>query len=113
MAILRSSHKAGQTKPQDKPFKELISGLGRRSQLAAPKYAQAGERTSLGTLDQVRLSFFHTSPSLAELRTLDIRKILNSAEGPKAAVRFTLATNLLPQFQRVAREEQETRRGND
>jgi hypothetical protein len=65
MAILRSSHKAGQTKPQDKPFNELISVLGQRSQLAAPKYApstQAGERTSLGTLDQVRLSF-HTSPS--------------------------------------------------
>jgi hypothetical protein len=50
---------------------------------------------------------------LAELKTLDIRKILNSIKGSKAAVQFILATNLLPQFQRVACEEQETRRGND
>jgi hypothetical protein len=34
----------GQTKPQDKPFKELISGLGQRSQLAAPKYADSTKR---------------------------------------------------------------------
>ena len=50
---------------------------------------------------------------LAKLETSDIRKILNSTEGSKAAVQFTLATNLLPQFQRVACEEQETRRGNN
>ena len=36
MAILRSSHKAGQTKPQAKSFKELVGRLGQRSQLAAP-----------------------------------------------------------------------------
>ena len=50
---------------------------------------------------------------LEELETSDMRKILNSTEGAKAAVQFTLATNLLPQFQRVACEEQETRRGNN
>jgi serine/threonine protein kinase len=46
MAILRSSHKAGQTKPQDKPFNELISRLGQRSQLAAPKYADSTKRVN-------------------------------------------------------------------
>jgi len=50
---------------------------------------------------------------LAGLKTLDIRKILNSIEGSKAAVRFVLATDLLPQFQRIAREEQETSKDND
>ncbi len=50
---------------------------------------------------------------LAELETSDMRKILNSTEGAKAAVQFTLATNLLPQFQRVAREEQEISRSNN
>jgi hypothetical protein len=39
MAILRSSCKAGWTKPQVKSFKELASRLGLCSQLAAPKYA--------------------------------------------------------------------------
>jgi hypothetical protein len=53
------------------------------------------------------------SRHLTELKTLDIRKILNSIKGSKAAVQFIFATNLLPQFQRVACEEQETRRGND
>src|SRR5277367_5928992 len=46
MAILRSSHKAGQTKPQDKPFNELISRVGQRSQLAAPKYADSTKRVN-------------------------------------------------------------------
>ena len=41
MAILRSSHKAGKTKHQPKSFKKLISRLGQRSQLAAPKYANS------------------------------------------------------------------------
>jgi hypothetical protein len=41
MAILRSSHKAGKTTPKGKPFKELLSRLGQRSQLAAPKYADS------------------------------------------------------------------------
>jgi len=45
MAILRSSNKAGKTKPQAKSFKELVSRLGQRSQLAAPGYA---ESTKLG-----------------------------------------------------------------
>src|ERR1700745_2858415 len=44
MAILRSSHKAGQTNPQDKPFEELISRLGQPSQLAAPKYEDSTKR---------------------------------------------------------------------
>jgi hypothetical protein len=39
MAILRSSHKTGKINPQAKSFKELVSRLGQRSQLAAPKYA--------------------------------------------------------------------------
>ena len=39
MAILRSSHKSGKPKPPAKSFKELISRLGQRSQLTAPKYA--------------------------------------------------------------------------
>src|SRR5271170_506977 len=46
MAILRSSHKAGKTKPQAKSFNELVSRLGQRSQLAAPRYADS---TKLGT----------------------------------------------------------------
>jgi hypothetical protein len=37
-AILRSSHKADNTKPQTRPFDELLSRIGQRSQLAAPKY---------------------------------------------------------------------------
>ena len=42
MAILRSSHKAGKTTPpQGKSFMELLSRLGQRSQLAAPKYADS------------------------------------------------------------------------
>jgi hypothetical protein len=41
MAILRSSHKAGKTIPKAKPFNELLSRLGQRSQLAAPKYADS------------------------------------------------------------------------
>ena len=44
MAILRSSHKAGQTKPQAKSFKELVGRLGQRSQLAAPKYLDSTKR---------------------------------------------------------------------
>jgi hypothetical protein len=38
MAILRSSHKVGNTKPQARPFDELLSRIGQLSQLAAPKY---------------------------------------------------------------------------
>ena len=41
MAILRSSHKAGKTTLKAKPFKELLSRLVQRSQLAAPKYAES------------------------------------------------------------------------
>ena len=41
MAILRSSHKAGKITPKFKPFKELLSRLVQRSQLAAPKYAES------------------------------------------------------------------------
>jgi hypothetical protein len=45
MAILRSSHKAveakSQSKSQPKSFKELVSRIGQRSQLAAPKYADS------------------------------------------------------------------------
>ena len=43
MAILRSSHRAAeaksQSKSQPKSFKELVSRIGQRSQLVAPKYA--------------------------------------------------------------------------
>jgi hypothetical protein len=35
MTILRSNHKASKTTPKVKPFKELLSRLGQRSQLAA------------------------------------------------------------------------------
>jgi hypothetical protein len=38
MAILRSSHKVGNTQPQARPFDELLSRIGQRSQLAASKY---------------------------------------------------------------------------
>jgi len=45
MAILRSSHKSveakSQPKSQPKSFKELVSRIGQRSQLAAPKYADS------------------------------------------------------------------------
>ena len=44
MAILHSGHKAGQTKPQAKSFKELISRLGQRSELAAPGYEDSTKR---------------------------------------------------------------------
>jgi hypothetical protein len=50
---------------------------------------------------------------LAQLRTTDIRKLLNTPKGTKAVVQFTLATDLLPQFQRTAREEQEKRNGEE
>jgi len=36
MAILRSSHKTGKAKPQAKLFKELVSRIGKRIQLAPP-----------------------------------------------------------------------------
>jgi hypothetical protein len=38
MAILRSRHKVGNTKPQAGPFDELLSRIGQRSRLVAPKY---------------------------------------------------------------------------
>jgi len=41
MAILRSSRKAGKATPKAESFKELLSRLGQRSQLAAPKYADS------------------------------------------------------------------------
>ena len=50
---------------------------------------------------------------LARLQTSDIRQLLNTPKGSKAAIDFVLATNLLPQFQRVAREEQAVRRGSE
>jgi hypothetical protein len=43
---------------------------------------------------------------LGELRTSDIRVILNSTTGATAATRFILHTNLLDQFRLVAREAQ-------
>ena len=46
---------------------------------------------------------------LAWLKTSDLRQLLNTTKGLKAVVQFTLATDLLPQFQRIAREEQENR----
>jgi hypothetical protein len=47
---------------------------------------------------------------LARLRTLDLRKVLGTPEGVKAAVEFVLATNILAQFTRVAREERDNSR---
>jgi hypothetical protein len=41
MAILRSSHKTGKTEPQAESFKELVSRLSQRSQLAAPGCADS------------------------------------------------------------------------
>ena len=49
---------------------------------------------------------------LARLRTLDLKKVLGTPEGIKAAVEFILATNILAQFSRIAREEQDNRREN-
>jgi hypothetical protein len=43
MAVLRSSHNAGKTKPQPKSFKELIGPLSQRSKLAEPKYADSSK----------------------------------------------------------------------
>jgi hypothetical protein len=43
---------------------------------------------------------------LARLKTSDIRQILNTPDGSKAAAQFILATDLLPQFHRIACEEQ-------
>jgi len=56
--------------------------------------------------NHLRRRFLHS------LRTTDIRKILGTPKGIKAAVRFTLATNLLAQFSRITCEEQEERRLN-
>lgn len=44
MAILHSGHKAGPIKPQAKSFKELISRLGQRFELAAPGYEDSIKR---------------------------------------------------------------------
>ena len=49
---------------------------------------------------------------LARLHTLDLKKVLNTSEGVKAAVEFVLATNILAQFTRVAREEGDNSREN-
>jgi hypothetical protein len=43
---------------------------------------------------------------LDELRTTDIRVLLNIYEGATAAIEFVLRTNLPAQFSLVAREEQ-------
>ena len=43
---------------------------------------------------------------LARFKTSDIRQLLNTPDGVKATTQFILATNLLPQFRRIAREEQ-------
>jgi len=56
--------------------------------------------------NHLRRRFLHS------LRTTDIRKILGTPKGIKAAVRFTLAINLLAQFSRITCEEQEERRLN-
>ena len=50
---------------------------------------------------------------LAQLHTLDLKRILNTSEGAKAAVEFILATNILAQFTRVAREERDNNREDD
>jgi ribonuclease HI/exonuclease III len=42
---------------------------------------------------------------LARLKTSDIRQILNTPDGSKAAAQFILATDLLPQFHRITCEE--------
>jgi hypothetical protein len=65
MAIPRSSHKAGKTKPQPKSFKELISWLGQRSHLAAPKYKDSTKLMTgvrMGTLDSVGFPLLGSSP---------------------------------------------------
>jgi hypothetical protein len=43
---------------------------------------------------------------LGELRTTDMRVLLNTYEGATAAIEFVLRTNLLLQFSLVARKEQ-------
>jgi hypothetical protein len=43
---------------------------------------------------------------LGELRTTDMRVLLNTYEGATAAIEFVLRINLLAQFSLVAREEQ-------
>jgi hypothetical protein len=42
---------------------------------------------------------------LGELRTTDMRVLLNTYEGATAAIEFVLRTNLLAQFSLVARKE--------
>jgi hypothetical protein len=44
--------------------------------------------------------------TLGELRTTDMRVLLNIYEGATAAIKFVLRINLLTQFSLVAREEQ-------
>jgi hypothetical protein len=46
MAVLRSIHKVGKTKPQAKSFKELVNRIGQRTQLAPPGYTGSAK---LGT----------------------------------------------------------------
>ena len=49
---------------------------------------------------------------LGELRTTDIRILLNTYERASAAIEFVLRTNLLAQFSLVARKEQVERLQN-
>jgi hypothetical protein len=64
MAILRSSHKAveakSQPKSQPKSFKELVSRIGQRSQLAAPKYADSTKLVTNFVWDRwTRYVYYH------------------------------------------------------
>jgi hypothetical protein len=47
--------------------------------------------------------------TLGEIRSTDMRELLNTYKGATAAVRFVLHTNLLAQFSLVARIEQAER----
>src|SRR5436305_5109480 len=95
MAILRSSHKAGQTKPQDKPFKDLISGLGQRSQLAAPKYADS---TKLGNAQVWGGWTKYAYPSIHRLRLsswVEANKVLPDSVR-KSTTSPTISALLIP-----------------
>ena len=49
----------------------------------------------------------HRQRYLTQLRTSDVRQLLNTPKGSKAVVQYILATDILPQFQRITCGEQD------
>jgi hypothetical protein len=96
MAILRSSHKVGNTKPQARPFGALLSRIGRHSELVVPKYEDStklGIAQVWGPLDCVHLPL--SSSLLVFLRGLRLTKTL-SGSVRKSMTSPTISAVLIP-----------------